>query len=60
MTGQELRDWRKRMRLTARQASEKLGVSEDTYARLERRAEVDLRTALAASAVALGIKGDRL
>jgi transcriptional regulator with XRE-family HTH domain len=60
MTGQELRDWRKRLNLTARQAAEKLGVSEDTYARLERRAEVDLRTALAASAVALGIKVDRL
>lgn len=54
MTGAELRDWRIRLAMSVRQAADRLGVSDDTYARLERRAEVDVRTQLAALAVEMG------
>lgn len=43
------------MRLKAREAAEALGVSADTYTRLERRDEVDKRTALACAAISHGL-----
>ncbi len=55
MTGNDLKAWRLRMRLRVREACEALGVSTDTYARLERRAQVDRRTALACAAISHGL-----
>lgn len=55
MTGDDLKSWRLRMRLKVREAADALGVSNDTYARLERRDEVDKRTALACAAISHGL-----
>jgi hypothetical protein len=43
------------MRLKVGEAAEALGVSPDTYARLERRKLVDQRTALACAAISQGL-----
>lgn len=43
------------MRLRVGEAAERLGISPDTYSRLERRALVDRRTALACAAISAGI-----
>lgn len=55
MTGAQLKAWRLRMRLKIGEAAEALGVSTDTYSRLERRSEVDKRTALACAAISHGL-----
>jgi len=55
MTGDQLRKWRLRMRLKVGEAALALGVSLDTYARLERRTTVDKRTALACAAISMGL-----
>lgn len=55
MTGDDMKAWRQRMRLKVGEAAEALGVSADTYARLERRASVDRRTALACAAISHGL-----
>lgn len=55
MTGEQLKAWRLRMRLRVNEAAEALGISPDTYGRLERRDAVDKRTALACAAISHGL-----
>lgn len=55
MTGEGLKRWRKRMRLKVSEAAEALGVSVDTYARYERKPEVDRCVALACAAISFGL-----
>lgn len=55
MTGNDLKKWRKRMRLNVSEAAQALGVSPDTYARYERRPEVDRCIALACAAISFGL-----
>jgi Helix-turn-helix. len=55
MTGSQLKAWRLRMRLKVRDAAERLGVSVDTYGRLERRTRVPRYIQLACAAVAYGL-----
>lgn len=55
VTGDQLKAWRLRMRLRVGEAAKKLGVSTDTYARMERRKEVPVAIALACSALAFGL-----
>lgn len=55
MTGNDLKAWRQRLRLKKHEAAKALGVSPDTYTRLEQRDELDLRTALACAAISHGL-----
>lgn len=55
MTGAELKSWRLRMRLKVGEAATALGVSPDTYGRLERKPLIDQRTALACAAISQGL-----
>ena len=55
MTGSELKAWRLRMKLKVGEAAQALGISPDTYARLERRKVVDQRTSLACAAISQGL-----
>ncbi len=55
MTGAALKEWRLRMRLRVMDAADRLGVSRDTYGRLERRTRVPRYIQLACAALAYGL-----
>lgn len=55
LTGAGLAAWRRSLKLGVGAAAKALGVSPDTYFRMERRPLVDLRTALACSAITSGL-----
>lgn len=55
MTGEQLKVWRLRMRLKRYEAAAALGMQPDSYARLEKRADVGKRTALACAAISMGL-----
>lgn len=55
VTGEQLKAWRLRMRLRVGEAADRLGVSPDTYSRMERRKAVPTAIALACSALAFGL-----
>lgn len=55
MTGPQLKAWRLRMRLKVRDAAERLGVSVDTYSRMERKTRVPRYIPLACAALAYGL-----
>jgi transcriptional regulator with XRE-family HTH domain len=55
MTGSQLKAWRVRMRLRVMDAADRLGVSRDTYGRLERQTRVPRYIQLACAALAYGL-----
>jgi transcriptional regulator with XRE-family HTH domain len=55
MTGKQLREWRLRLRLKITTAAGKLGVSTDTYSRMERKEVVPRSIALACAALSYGL-----
>ena len=55
MTGDELKAWRKRMKLKVKDAAEYFGMTPDAYGRMEKRADVGKRTALACAAISHGL-----
>lgn len=55
MTGAQLKAWRVRMGLKVREAAVNLGVSVDTYGRMEQRPWVPRHVSLACAAMAYGL-----
>ncbi|WP_408611041.1 helix-turn-helix domain-containing protein [Caulobacter hibisci] len=55
MTGEQLKTWRTRMRLRAGEAAEALGVSRDTYRRMEGRLSLPKHIGLACAAISHGL-----
>ena len=55
MTGSQLKSWRLRLGMNLTQAADALGVSLDTYARMEKRPQQTKLTALACAAISHGL-----
>lgn len=55
MTGKQFRAWRKRMRLTIKEVSQKLGVSPATVSRWDGEAELPDMVAFACAAISMNL-----
>jgi predicted transcriptional regulator len=55
MTGEQLKAWRVRMRLRVGEAAEAIGVSRDTYRRMEQRDSLPKHFGLACAAISHGL-----
>jgi len=55
MTGAQLTAWRLRLKLTKSAAADALGMTLDNYSKMEGRAKLSRRTALACAAISFGL-----